>query len=84
MPDLYDLYYRINGKTQLIYYYYDETNRYLGLEYGNIKKDYIYSDLSEDALRRLKQIVYVNIKLGQIDILKLGHFLPVQPFFCNP
>lgn len=28
--------------------------------------------------------VYVNIKLGQIDILKLGHFLPVQPFFCNP
>jgi galactose-1-phosphate uridylyltransferase len=27
--------------------------------------------------------VYVNIKLGQIDILKLGHFLPVQPFFCN-
>jgi hypothetical protein len=31
-----------------------------------------------------KYSVYVNIKLGQIDILKLGHFLPVQPFFCNP
>jgi len=63
MPDLYDLYYRINGKTQLIYYYYDETNRYLGLEYGNIKKDYIYSDLSEDALRRLKQIdLFTGIK----------------------
>ena len=33
---------------------------------------------------KINYTVYVNIKLGQIDILKLGHFLPVQPFFCNP
>ncbi|HEY8365098.1 MAG TPA: DNRLRE domain-containing protein, partial [Haloplasmataceae bacterium] len=56
-----ELIYKINGEIRKTEYKYDaNTNRYIGLEYDNIKKNYVYNDLSTDALQRLKQIELIT------------------------